>query len=258
VHGARHVAAADRSVGTARTRRETDDHPLRAAGAEAAGPKPKREAIPLSDSYGTGQSRAPRRRPRAGPRRRVYPYVYNMLWEPPPLPRMGSDLRTSGEKTVEPVTRPVLPPFNARPVSNIFSTSTVRSSPAHHRHRSHSRVSRADKGTEGGRRLRPSQHRCSLLSLSSLDVNAPCCTRSRSRRHLARLGLARGGGSGVVAVAAAHPTVHVATVGAANGAPRGAHRGAFGSASGLDMLVTALPAALTAARSDRRPDWTCS
>ena len=99
MHGARHVAAADRSVGTARTRRETDDHPLRAAGAEAAGPKPKREAIPLSDSYGTGQSRAPRRRPRAGPRRRVYPYVYNMLWEPPPLPRMGSDLRTSGEKT---------------------------------------------------------------------------------------------------------------------------------------------------------------
>lgn len=84
MHGARHVAAADRSVGTARTRRETDDHPLRAAGAEAAGPKPKREAIPLSDSYGTGQSRAPRRRPRAGPRRRVYPYVYNMLWAPPP------------------------------------------------------------------------------------------------------------------------------------------------------------------------------
>ena len=41
MHGARHVAAADRSVGTARTRRETDDHPLRAAGAEAAGPKPK-------------------------------------------------------------------------------------------------------------------------------------------------------------------------------------------------------------------------
>lgn len=84
MHGARHVAAADRSVGTARTRRETDDHPLRAAGAEAAGPKPKREAFPLSDSYGTGQSRAPRRRPRAGPRRRVYPYVYNMLIAPPP------------------------------------------------------------------------------------------------------------------------------------------------------------------------------
>lgn len=133
---------------------------------------------------------------------------------PPPRPEWdeGSDLRTTGEKSgkLEPVTRPVLPPFNARPVSNIFSTSTVRSSPAHHRHRSHSRVSRADKGTEGGRRLRPSQHRCSLLSLSSLDVNAPCCTRSRSRRHLARLGLARGGGSGVVAVAAAHPTVHLA------------------------------------------------
>lgn len=93
MHGARHVAAADRSVGTARTRRETDDHPLRAAGAEAAGPKPKREAIPLSDSYGTGQSRAPRRRPRAGPRRRVYPYVYNMLIAvgapPPPGSRMA-------------------------------------------------------------------------------------------------------------------------------------------------------------------------
>jgi hypothetical protein len=214
VHGARHVAAADRSVGTARTRRETDDHPLRAAGAEAAGPKPKREAMPLSDSYGTGQSRAPRRRPRAGPRRRVYPYVYNMCCGSPPPARMGSDhgsdLGLERVRKLEPVTRPVLPPFNARPVSNIFSTSTVRSSPAHHRHRSHSRVSRADKGTEGGRRLRPSQHRCSLLSLSSLDVNAPCCTRSRSRRHLARLGLARGGGSGVVAVAAAHPTVHVA------------------------------------------------
>ena len=199
----------------------------------------------------------------------MYPYVYWLLrGRPPPRARLRrSDLRLVrvGEKTV---TRPVLPPFKARPVSNILSTSTVRSSPAHHRHRSHSRVSRADKGTEGGRRLTPvSAPLLVALSLVSL-VNAPCCTRSRSRRHLARLGLARGSGSGVVAVAAAariRPSTwrHVVTVGAANGAPRGAHCSAFGSASGLDMLVTALPAALspaalTAARSDRRPDWTCS
>ena len=186
MHGARHVAAADRSVGTARTRRETDDHPLRAAGAEAAGPKPKREAIPLSDSYGTGQSRAPRRRPRAGPRRRVYPYVYNMLIAvAPPPARMAdpsstpefrlrtSDLRVVGDGKLTRNSTGTSAFQCASGFEYLFSTSTVRSSPAHHRHRSHSRVSRADKGTEGGRRLRPSQHRCSLLSLSSLDVNAP-------------------------------------------------------------------------------------
>lgn len=107
MHGARHVAAADRSVGTARTRRETDDHPLRAAGAEAAGPKPKREAIPLSDSYGTGQSRAPRRRPRAGPRRRVYPYVYNMLIAvPPPRPDRVNDRRSMADLRFWRIPRP--------------------------------------------------------------------------------------------------------------------------------------------------------
>lgn len=65
---------------------------------------------PSPGRYGTGQSRAPRRRPRAGPRRRVYPYVY---CGSPPLPlfyalapgpaRLGSQRLATCDWSVTPV-----------------------------------------------------------------------------------------------------------------------------------------------------------